>query len=221
MPDKHLQDLQSFLSSPHTQHTGFTQTHDFHRIIEALLLVANEPLSLNQLNDLLDNPGRNVVHQILLDLKQTWNEEKRGIQIIEVAQGWQIRSHPDMCSWVQKLKQGKPKRLSKAALEALSIIAYRQPVTRSEVELIRGVDSSAVIQKLISYELAEVVGRREDEQGKPEVIGTTDNFLNVFNLRDLLELPTLDSLSPNPKSEDVIASINPLDALGIHFPTQS
>lgn len=221
MSDKHLQDLQSFLSSPNIQTTGFNQNHDFQRIVEALLLVANEPLSLNQLNDLLDNPGRHVVHQVLIDLKQTWNEEKRGIQIMEVAQGWQIRSHPDMSSWVQKLKHGKPKRLSKAALEALSIIAYRQPVTRSEVELIRGVDSSAVIQKLIAYELAEVVGRREEEPGKPEVIGTTDTFLNVFNLRDLLELPTLDSLSQTPTSDDITESINPLDALGIHFPTQS
>ena len=145
-----------------------------------------------------------------VDLKQTWNEEKRDSNH-EVTQGWQ-HAHPDMINGY-KLKHGKPKRLSKAALEALSIIAYRQPVTRSEVELIRGVDSSAVIQKLISYDLAEVVGRREEEPGKPEVIGTTDTFLNVFNLRDLLELPTLDNLSQNPQSDDIIESINPLDAL--------
>ena len=218
MSDKTLQDLQLFLSSPSSPGVVQTLTHDFHRIVEALLLVANEPLNLHELNELLDNPGTTVVHQVLLDIQRTWQEERRGIQVFEVAQGWQIRSHPDMCEWVQKLKRGKPKRLSKAALEALSIIAYRQPVTRSEVEQIRGVDSSAVIQKLIAWDLAEVVGKQEGEPGKPELIGTTDTFLSVFNLRDLLELPTLDSLSPQPQLSVNVEPINPLDALGVHFP---
>lgn len=217
MSEKSLQDLQVFLSSPSSPTAAqLPQQHNFHRVVEALLLVANEPLSLQELNELLDTPGKGTVHQVMIDLQRTWQEEKRGIQIVEVAQGWQIRSHPDMREWVQKLKQGKPKRLSKAALEALSIIAYRQPVTRSEVEQIRGVDSSAVIQKLIAWELATVVGRREEEPGKPELIGTTEQFLNVFNLRDLLELPTLDSLSPD-SPEEPLESINPLEALDIHF----
>lgn len=163
-------------------------------ILEALLLVSNQPLTLEHLNQILHRPGKNLLYQSLMDLQQTWNEERRGIQILQVANGWQIRSNPQVAHWVREFLQGKPKKLSKAALEALSIIAYRQPVTRSEVDQIRGVDSNAVIQKLQQLQLVTGVGKKEDDPGKPILLGTTDEFLSLFNLRDLLDLPTLKDL---------------------------
>ena len=135
-----------------------------------------------------------MVQEALRTLQQSWREEKRGIKIEEVAHGWQIRTSAKYGHWVRRSIQGKPKKLSKASLEVLSIVAYRQPVTRSEIDQIRGVDSSAVISKLIQAQLVTNVGRREEDPGKPLLLGTTDEFLSLFNLRDLLSLPTLKDL---------------------------
>ena len=167
---------------------------DLPMVLEGILFVANEALTLDQLNNLLDKPGKNLIYQTLLDVQKSWQEEKRGMQIHQVENAWQIRSNPRISNWTQRVSESKPKRLSKAALEALAVIAYRQPVTRGEVDQIRGVDSNAVIHKLIQYQLVKTVGKRDDEPGKPEILGTTDEFLSVFNLRDLLDLPTLQDI---------------------------
>lgn len=166
-------------------------TDEIPAILEAILLAADQPLKLETLNYIVESPGKTVVLEALRILQQSWKEEKRGICVEEIAGGWQIRTSAQYGHWVRRSKQGKPKRLSKASLEILSIIAYRQPVTRSEVDQIRGVDSSAVISKLIQAGLVTNVGRREEDPGKPLLLGTTDEFLSLFNLRDLLELPTL------------------------------
>ena len=166
-------------------------TDELPAILEAILLAADKPLKIEALNYILNSPGKAPVLKALRILQQSWKEEKRGIRVEEVAHGWQIRTAAEYGHWVQRSKDGKPKKLSKASLEVLSIIAYRQPVTRAEVDQIRGVDSSAVISKLIQAQLVTNVGRREDDPGKPLLLGTTDGFLSLFNLRDLLALPTL------------------------------
>jgi segregation and condensation protein B len=163
-------------------------------IIEALLLATNKPLTVDKINQCLHHPGKNQVIDALRTLRTTWAEEERGIEIVEVSKGWQIRTHSKHSNWIQRLIEAKPKKLSKAALEALAIIAYRQPVTRTEVDQLRGVDSSAVIHTLLNFKLITTIGRRNDEQGKPLLLGTTDEFLSMFNLRDLVDLPTLRDL---------------------------
>ena len=181
-------------------------------IIESLLLATNKPLQVEQINQCLHSPGRAIILESLRTLRDTWSEEQRGIEIVEVAKGWQIRTVVKHATWIKRLLESKPKKLSKAALEALAIIAYRQPVTRSEVDGLRGVDSSAVIHKLLTCKLITTIGRRDDEQGKPLLLGTTDDFLSMFNLRDLVELPTLrdlreieiDKFSPESSPEDSI-----------------
>ena len=218
MSEKDLIDLDTLLTPLEHSHLQVVNpgAPSIYRILETLLHVASEPLKTNDLNEILGFPGVTLVHQALTDLQQTWSNEQRGIEIIEVNNGWQIRTHPDMAQWVLKLKHGKPRKLSKAALEALAIIAYRQPVTRSEVEQLRGVDSSGVIQKLIVWNLIEVIGKREDEPGKPDIIGTTKTFLSVFNLRDLLDLPTLEIAETESTEQSIL--LNPLEALSAHFP---
>jgi segregation and condensation protein B len=112
------------------------------------------------------------------------------VQVSEVAGGWQLRTAPENAAWVQKLLGGRPVRLTRAQLETLSIIAYRQPVTRPEIDEIRGVDTGATLKLLLDRNLIRILGKKE-EPGRPLLYGTTKEFLEFFNLKDLRDLPTL------------------------------
>ncbi len=236
-------DLQTFLAGPTTPVAQRpTIGQHWQAILEAILFASTQPLSLSDLHKIVEDLPKNTIHQLLLDIQQQWNDERRGIQLVEVATGWQFRTHPSTAPYVQKMQAVKPKRLSKAAMEALAVVAYRQPVTRAEVEQIRGVDSSAVLYKLVQLNLVQVVGKKEEEAGKPEMLGTTPTFLSHFNLRDLLELPSLStpSASDTPLNEAILvdaldtdenttissaSTLNPLEALQVHLnpepPTKS
>jgi len=113
-----------------------------------------------------------------------------GIQLISVAGGWQLRTHPGNGAWVAKLVAGRPQRLSRAMMETLAIVAYRQPITRPEIDEIRGVDCGPVLRTLLERNLIRIIGKKE-EVGRPMLYGTTPEFLKTFSLRDLTELPTL------------------------------
>jgi len=113
-----------------------------------------------------------------------------GIQLVSVAGGWQLRTHPANGAWVAKLVAGRPQRLSRAMMETLAIVAYRQPITRPEIDEIRGVDCGPVLRTLLDRSLVRVIGKKE-EVGRPMLYGTTPEFLKTFSLRDLTELPTL------------------------------
>src|SRR5690606_31869601 len=113
----------------------------------------------------------------------------RGIVLAQVAGGFQFRTHPENAIWVQKMLQVKPAKLSRTQIETLAIVAYRQPVTRPEIDDIRGVDSGAVLKSLLERELIQIVGKK-DEPGRPLLYGTTVRFLEFFNLRTLRDLPT-------------------------------
>jgi len=217
-------DLQAFLTGPNTPTEPKEQIgKHWHSILESILFAAPSPLTITDIHHIIEDLPKSTLHQLLLDLQLRWHDERRGIQLIEVATGWQFRTHPSTASYVQKMRLIKPKRLSKAAMEALAVIAYRQPVTRAEVEQIRGVDSSAVIYKLVQLNLVQVVGKKEEEPGKPELLGTTSEFLSHFNLRDLLDLPSLDqetSLGKDALSVSNITTvdeIDPLTALQVHI----
>ncbi|MAY81274.1 MAG: SMC-Scp complex subunit ScpB [Deltaproteobacteria bacterium] len=161
--------------------------------IEALLFSADGPLSENQLNQLLAEPGLSKVRDALYSVQDRFRRPGSGIRLVQVAKGWQLRTDMRTAKYVAAMRGEKPVKLSKAALETLSIIAYRQPVTRAEVEDLRGVDPGGIIRMLAERGLISVTGRKE-EPGRPLLYGTTRDFLSLFGLRDLSDLPTLRDL---------------------------
>ncbi len=169
-------------------------------IIEALLLAAAEPISVNDLLKVLSpeeqeegRASRQEVQGILTELCERYAMESHGIQLVEVNGGYQFRTKPAFAPWIQKMHSPKATRLSKPAIESLSIVSYRQPITRAEVDHIRGVDSGAVMKGLLERHLLKIVGRKE-EPGRPLLYGTTPDFLELFGLKDLNELPPLKEL---------------------------
>jgi segregation and condensation protein B len=158
------------------------------RIVEALLFASDRPLTLQRLKELTHQRTTRRIEAGLVVLKEDY--EGRGIVLHEVAGGWQFRTAPECSEWVQQLVAGRPVRLSRAQLETLAIIAYRQPITRPEIDDIRGVDSSGTLHVLLDRNLVRVLGKKE-EPGRPLLYGTTKEFLEFFNLSQLRDLPTL------------------------------
>ena len=164
-------------------------------IIEALIFASNKPLKIKyieQVLSIIDIEGLKV-DELIQELKKKYDDESSGIELVFVADGWQFRTKPSLSEWVKKLTIVKPSKLSTPALETLAIVSYRQPVTRAEIEYIRGVDSGGVVKTLLERGLIKIVGKKE-LPGRPMVYGTTQEFLEVFGLKDLSELPNLEDL---------------------------
>jgi segregation and condensation protein B len=189
--------------------------------IEALLFSAQKPLTIRELTDALKNAGDSdellpnefarikepEVASALGQLKVDYIQSSRGFQLAEKADGWQLVSHPEAGRWVRQLFPApKPARLSPPALETLAIVAYRQPVTRADIEAVRGVTVEGVLQNLMERGLVKISGRAE-VPGRPLLYGTTEFFLEHFGLRDLDELPNAVELrsrhlpTPQPRVE--------------------
>jgi len=168
-------------------------TAQFKRVVETALLTSSEPLSLAELKKLGDAPLDNRQMEALLDeLAQDWQE--RGVELTKVASGWRFRARPEMQRYLDRLNPQKPPRYSRAVLETLAIIAYHQPVTRGDIEEIRGVAvSSQILKTLETRGWVEVIGTR-DTPGRPELFATTSQLLDDLNLRALQELPSLDDI---------------------------
>jgi segregation and condensation protein B len=169
--------------------------HDLKHLIEATLLAAGRPVTGDQLLELFDERERPTSEQLrtALDLLAV-EYESRGIELIEVASGWRVQVRARCADVVSRLWQERPSRYSRALLETLALIAYRQPITRSEIEEIRGVSiSSTIMRTLQERNWIRVVGHRE-VPGHPELLGTTREFLDYFGLRSLDQLPTLAEL---------------------------
>jgi len=162
-------------------------------ILEAALLVAGEPLSAAQLSKLFDPPlEQDVIHQLLEEIRDAW--AARSVELTQVASGWRFRAKPELQPYLDRLTPEKPPRYSRAAMETLAIIAYQQPVTRGDIESIRGVAvSTYIIKTLEDRQWIEVVGHRETP-GRPALYATTKQFLDDLNLRSLSELPPLAQL---------------------------
>ncbi len=157
-------------------------------IIESLLFVSDRPLTLNELKRLLgERDGKKITAAVEA---LTARRQTTGIQVVCVAGGWHLRTPTENAAWVSKVLAGRPVRLSRATLETVAIVAYRQPVTRPEIDEIRGVDCGPVLKTLLDRGLIRIIGKKE-EVGRPLLYGTTPEFLRTFNLRDLNELPTL------------------------------
>jgi len=157
--------------------------------VETLLFLAERPLSSEEIRQTTGlEPAR--VAKALDQLSGHYREGISGIVLHEVAGGWQLRTSPDNADLARRFLRVKPQRLTRAALETLAIVAYRQPVTRPEIEEIRGVDSGAVVKALLERRLVKILGKKE-EPGRPILYGTTREFLEFFSLKDLASLPTL------------------------------
>ena len=168
-------------------------SRDLKRIIEALLFVSETPLNLAQLCQVLEDNQRDAVKQAIAELEEEYNQSGRAMEIVQVAGGWVFRTRKEMAFWLRKLKKQQVTRLSKAALETLSVVAYKQPVLKAEIERIRGVEVGGILRTLMEKNLVRVAGR-EDLPGKPLIYCTTRRFLEVFDLQDLKDLPTLEEL---------------------------
>jgi segregation and condensation protein B len=162
-------------------------------ILEAALLVAGEPLSAAQLTKLFDPPlEQDVIRRLLEEMRDAW--AARSVELTQVASGWRFRAKPELQPYLDRLAPEKPPRYSRAAMETLAIITYQQPVTRGDIESIRGVAvSTHVIKTLEDRQWIEVVGHRETP-GRPALYATTKQFLDDLNLRSLSELPPLAEL---------------------------
>jgi len=158
-------------------------------LVEALLFLSERPLTVEVIRQATGlEPAR--IRKGLDELAGHFREGVSGIVLHEVADGWQLRTSPDATDFARRFLQVKPQRLTRAALETLAIVAYRQPVTRPEVEEIRGVDSGAVMKALLERKLLKILGKKE-EPGRPILYGTTREFLEFFALKDLASMPTL------------------------------
>jgi segregation and condensation protein B len=159
-------------------------------VLESLLFASDRPLPINDLKRLTGERTGAKLTAALEALRERRQQEAAGIQIIEVAGGWHMRTNPENVAWVSRLVAGRPQRLSRAMLETLSIVAYRQPITRPEIDDVRGVDCGPVLKTLLDRGLVRMIGKKE-EAGRPILYGTTPEFLRIFSLKDLAELPTL------------------------------
>lgn len=158
--------------------------------VESILFVSDAPLSLERLYTLLEEFDREAVRSAVNDLTADFSHAGRGIELVLVAGGYQFRSRSEYSDYIRRLKKMKPARFSPSSLETLAIIAYRQPITRSEIEYFRGVDSGGVLKNLLDKKLIKIIGKK-DIPGKPLIYGTTKEFMETFSLKDLASLPTL------------------------------
>lgn len=162
-------------------------------VIEALLFVSEKPLFIEQIKNVLDNLDSVEIRRILEGLNAEYEKANRGIRIIEVAGGFRMVTSPQLAPFLKKFyRQRRQERSSKAALETLAIIAYKQPVTKIEIESLRGVNVDGVISGLLEKGLIRIAGRK-NAPGRPYVFGTTRSFLEYFGLKSLEDLPKIDN----------------------------
>ncbi len=163
---------------------------DYKRVLEAALLTATEPLPLSELKRLFDDDfDDDTLRTLLADLRADWSQG--GIELAQLASGWRFQTRPEIQSYLDRLKNEKPPKYSRAIMETLAIIAYRQPVTRGDIEEIRGVAVSPnILKTLESRDWIDAVGHR-DAPGRPALYATTKKFLDDLGLRSLAELPPL------------------------------
>lgn len=176
-----------------------------------MIFVAVEPITEDGIIAALSDTGvdRKNLREVLASIENEWNQDSsRGIGLVQVAGGYQFRTKPVHAEWLKRLNLPKAQRLSGPALETLAIVAYRQPIVRSEIEKIRGVDTGGVLKTLLERRLLRIVGR-QDEPGQPLLYGTTKEFLETFNLKGLSELPTLKDIEELMREQRIMTETPP------------
>jgi segregation and condensation protein B len=181
--------------------TAVLEERELKALLEALLFVSHEPVSIDRLMAAVGHTSPAEVRPALRHLGEDFDREGRGLQLVEVAGGFQLVTRPDYAPWIKRLDRARSvPKLSRSALESLAIIAYKQPIVRTDIEQIRGVETSSVLRTLLERKLVRMVGRK-DSPGRPILYGTTKTFLQHFGLRDLSELPPLREFTELGESE--------------------
>jgi segregation and condensation protein B len=182
-------------------------------ILESLFFVSDSPIRLETLVEILPESNKDAILEGIRQIQTEYEDPSRGIELTEIAGGYQFRTKPNWAGWISRLKKVKAVKLSQAALETLAIVAYRQPIIRPAIEEIRGVDSGSVLHTLMEKGLIKVMGRK-DLPGRPIVYGTTKAFLEIFSLNALSDLPTIKEIQPPPEPEQVsLEKISPEEIL--------
>lgn len=167
------------------------------QIVEALLFVSEKPISLNQFKEILGSNDieENTVKPVIEELKAEYLKDKRAFSIIEIAGGFQLATDSEFAPWIKKLFQrAREEHLSRPSLETLAIVAYKQPVSRVDIEHIRGVDTGGVLKTLLEKGLIKILGRK-DTPGRPIIYGTTKEFLQYFGLNNISQLPKMEEVA--------------------------
>lgn len=162
-------------------------------VVEGLIFSHAEPLTLDTLERLIPSVPGTVLEDILREIEEEYHARARGFVLTQVGGGYQFRTLPEVAPWILSLRSIRPSKLSRAALETLSVVAYNQPITKSRIEQIRGVESSSALKSLLERDLVAVAGKLEGP-GRPLLYSTTNRFLDVFGLNALSELPPLPDL---------------------------
>jgi segregation and condensation protein B len=170
-------------------------------IVESVLFASSEPLTPQQINSILPEKDLKEIRTVLAELQREYEAMNRSFTVREVAKGFQFCTLPRFRPYIASLLSSRQFRLSRAALETLAIIAYRQPIIRQEIEQLRGVDVGGILKMLLKRELIRIVGRKP-LPGRPIIYGTTRRFLEVFDLKDLSSLPTLKEIEELGGEED-------------------
>ena len=171
------------------------------RVVEAIILASPEPIAPARVAAVLPRCNPSQVRALVKELNAEYVEQRRAFEIWEVAGGYQMRSLPEFAPYLKQIQKTRPLRLSAPALETLAVVAYRQPVTRAEIEHIRGVDVGAVLRSLLDRQLVRIAGHRE-VPGRPIVYATSRRFLEVFGLAKLGDLPTLKAIESLADADD-------------------
>ena len=165
-------------------------------VVEALLFASDTPVEAERIQEVLDLGSAAEARTLVLDLRARYEGEDRGLQIVEVGGGFRMVTRPEVAPWLVRLAKSRTRsRLSRSALETLAIVAYRQPVSRPEIDMVRGVNSETVLEGLLDRRLIRIAGRK-DAPGRPFLYETTREFLVAFGLRELSELPQLEGDLP-------------------------
>ncbi len=175
--------------------------NEIKQALETIFFVANKPLSIKQLTKIIGTCESKTIIELVSELNQSYKKTNRVFRIESISDGFQMHTLPEFRKWALALETVKTIKLSPAVMETLAIIAYKQPITRSSIEFIRGVDSSHTIRRLMQQKLVRIVGR-EMLPGRPGIYGTTKNFLEVFGITNLKYLPTLNELDMETLPEE-------------------
>ncbi len=170
---------------------------DLRPILESLFFISDSPIRLETLVEILPESSKEAILEGIHQIQAEYEDRSKGIELTEIAGGYQFRTKPDFAGWVNRLKKVKTVKLSQAALETMAIVAYRQPIIRPAIEEVRGVDSGSVLHTLLEKGLIKIMGRK-DLPGRPLVYGTTRTFLELFSLNTLSDLPSLQEIRPPP-----------------------
>jgi segregation and condensation protein B len=171
-------------------------------ILESIIFISPSPVKLETLLEILPESNREVILEELRRIKEEYEDPSKGVELVEVAGGYQFRTKPRWAEWVARLRKAKTVKFSQSALETLAIVAYRQPVIRPQIEEIRGVDCGWILRSLMEKGLIKIVGRK-DLPGRPIIYGTTKAFLELFNLNSLADLPSLKEIQPPAVLEEI------------------